>query len=189
MYCSRCGTRAEDSDVFCMKCGVRIKRPGVEQAAGGADASLPNELEREARRIEKMAGVETAPRSAEEWLKFGMRCFQMRLHDKAIEACLEAVRLKPEFSEAWGFLGNQYSAVGQLDEAVQALSEAVRLNPQDAFAWADLGDVHMRRGDPDRAVRALEEALHLELPRHVPAACRSLWEAAPRDAKRACSGK
>ena len=199
MYCAKCGTKAQEVDVFCTNCGFRLKltggqNPAANGSAGsaqrppGADVGLPDELEREVRRIEKICGVEVPPKSAEELLDFAGRCFKMGMHDKAIEACLEAVRLKPEFSDAWGFLGNQYVAVGLLDEAVRALSETVRLNPQDAIAWADLGDVYMQKRAPEQAVRALEEALRLKLPPHVAKVVRrDLWEAVLRDAKRACS--
>ena len=61
------------------------------------------------------------------------------MHDEAIKACDEAIRLDPKYALAWNNNGKALGNQGRLDEAIKAFDEAIRLDPNYAGAWNNKG--------------------------------------------------
>jgi tetratricopeptide (TPR) repeat protein len=59
------------------------------------------------------------------WMKIGDALIQMDEHEKALSACLEAMKLKPEWPDAYLKMGDHYLALGQLKDAVEWLKNGL----------------------------------------------------------------
>ena len=197
MYCTKCGTRAEEGDVYCGSCGnsLRPKCANVSLAAPTSqDDALADKLARErvASALVLMqqgdhrqaadnlaAALKDLPDDAEAWASLGVCHAALFESEKAIEAFQIAVQMNPNLSNAWGALGNQYFCSGRTDEAIHALEQAVELNHQNAQAWGDLGGAYAEKGDYNRAALALEEALRVDQDQSASgASIRAIWKTA-----------
>jgi len=89
--------------------------------------------------------------------------YEMGRHQEAVEACREALRLKPDDAMAWHKLGVSYGELGRWQEAVEAYREPVRLKPDFALAWGNLALAYFLSGNRSAALEAVKE-----LRRHDP---------------------
>jgi len=78
-------------------------------------------------------------------------------HPEAVEACREALRLKPDEFGLWYNLGISYLCLGRWQEAVEAYREAVRLKPDFTEAWVGLGAAYFSSGNRSAALEAVKE--------------------------------
>ena len=67
--------------------------------------------------------------SVDRYLKLSTIYFQEGKFNEAIEACRNALKLKPDLAEAYANMATAYHAMGKKDDAIAALREAFRLRP------------------------------------------------------------
>jgi tetratricopeptide (TPR) repeat protein len=93
-------------------------------------------------------------KTAEYWFNLGCFYYESGLYNEAIEACKQAIRIKPDAAEAQGMLGVAYNGLGRYVEAVEAYKQAIRIKPDLALAHYGLGISYIILG---RKSDALEE--------------------------------
>ena len=69
------------------------------------------------------------------------------LHDKAIYAFKQAVKIDPNYLEAYVALGISYGAVKSMIQGIKALNQAVVLEPQNPYVHFLLGILHLANYD------------------------------------------
>ena len=77
------------------------------------------------------------------------------LHQQAIEAYLQALRLKPQFAVLHNNLGMAYGALGRNADAIRAYQQAIRISPRYAEALSNLGVRYARLGQWEEAAGVL----------------------------------
>ncbi len=87
---------------------------------------------------------------------------QLKRYQDAINAFLEAIRLKPNDAQVYFNLGMNYLKVGSIPKALDAFKETVRVDPYDVDAFYQLGLVYAQQGCDQEAVEALQKANQLE---------------------------
>jgi tetratricopeptide (TPR) repeat protein len=78
---------------------------------------------------------------------------------RAVEACREAIRLRPDDAMAHNNLGNALHTSGDLLGAIAEYREVIRLRPDDSQAHYNLGSVLGDSGDRPRAIAEYREAI------------------------------
>jgi tetratricopeptide (TPR) repeat protein len=71
------------------------------------------------------------------WMKIGDALIQMDEHEKAINACLEAMKLKPDWPDAYLKMGDHYLALGQMKEAIVWLKNGLTKEAPDTLEIVD----------------------------------------------------
>jgi Tfp pilus assembly protein PilF len=86
---------------------------------------------------------------------------KMGRNDEAINACREAIRLRPDFKEAYNNLGLALKKKGDLEQAIGAYEEAVRIDGEYAEALSNLGMALIAQGRLAEAAGKLRKAADL----------------------------
>jgi tetratricopeptide (TPR) repeat protein len=100
--------------------------------------------------------------SSDAWTMAGYCYGRLNLHQEAIQACKEAIRLKPDFALPHASLGGSYFELGRYQEAIQEYKEAIRLKPDFAEVHYILGDAYSKLGRYQEAIQSYKEAIRLK---------------------------
>ena len=85
------------------------------------------------------------------------------MHDSAIDALKEALRIKPDFLEAMNNLGTAYKDKGLYDQALETFHKILELNPRVAIPHLNLAIVYLyQKKDNKKALYHLERAIEIE---------------------------
>jgi len=79
------------------------------------------------------------------------------MHDEAIKAFDEAIRLDPNHARAWINKGIAFGEQDKYNEAIKAFEEAIRLDPNYADAWHNKGIASGEQGKYDEAIKHLKK--------------------------------
>jgi tetratricopeptide (TPR) repeat protein len=90
--------------------------------------------------------------------------------DDAIEACRQAIKLKPDYADAYHNLGEALREKGNLEAAMEAWQQALKLTPEHILARNSLATAHARLGDAalidqgklQEAIEAYRQAIKLK---------------------------
>jgi protein O-mannosyl-transferase len=86
----------------------------------------------------KGKSVPAEKRSAEDFLNLSLVYYQQGSYGKCIEACLEALKLKPDYADAYSNMGASYNQLKQWDKAIEACNKALRIDPSHQLAKGNL---------------------------------------------------
>jgi tetratricopeptide (TPR) repeat protein len=111
---------------------------------------------------ELRAAIETSPRDASAWARFGMACEANGQVACAREAYEQAVALAPLEARWWYALAIVRSRLGEARQADAALTQTLDLAPSYAPAWSRRGLWLLDRGDPLAAKAAFQRAANLD---------------------------
>jgi protein O-mannosyl-transferase len=76
--------------------------------------------------------------TAEKYLDLSLSFYQKGEYKKCIEACENAVRLKPDFADAYSNMCASYNQLQQWDKAIEACNKALKIDPQHKLANGNL---------------------------------------------------
>jgi tetratricopeptide (TPR) repeat protein len=99
--------------------------------------------------------------AAEAAYKRGLEECGRKAYPRALEALVEAVRLRPDYAEAWRLLGHVYRDLGEYEEAADAYGVLVRLEPLEAEGWYHLGVAYRLQLKHDDGIAAFRESIRL----------------------------
>ena len=85
------------------------------------------------------AGIEDYRKIPEYWMNLGFYCGSAGLHQEAIDAYKQALRMRPDLAEAFYYLGLSYSALQKYSDAIDAFKQAIRIKPHYLEALYNLG--------------------------------------------------
>lgn len=74
----------------------------------------------------------------ESYLNLSLQFFNKGLYEKCIEACQEAIKLKPGYADAYSNMGAAYNNLKQWDKAIEACNRALKSDPQHKLANGNL---------------------------------------------------
>jgi len=82
-------------------------------------------------------------------------------YDRAIEALLEAQKMRPDLPEIQFELGKNYKFQGSYDEAVTALNKALEMKPEDEWILDELYDVYVKQDDTENAMAVVKQLVDI----------------------------
>jgi tetratricopeptide (TPR) repeat protein len=92
----------------------------------------------------------------------GMRLYEAREYQQALEAFREAVKAEPKYASAYNYLGLTYKKLGLYDEAAQAYVKAIQLQPQNFVFLYNLGVLMYVANSYDNAASAFQKAIRIK---------------------------
>jgi len=96
------------------------------------------------------------------WYKNGQIFIDNAEYDKAIEECLETLKIYPRHELAWYHLGLAYEENGDFEKAEDILKQVIEINSKNAAAWNKLADIYLIKSDYHNAIKAIKRVLHIE---------------------------
>ena len=87
----------------------------------------------------KDSNIEDYKKTAEYWFVLGYYYGEAGMYREEIEACKQAIRIKPDDAEAHYNFGVAYGNLGMYREALEAYKQAIRIKPDYAKAHYNLG--------------------------------------------------
>jgi tetratricopeptide (TPR) repeat protein len=103
--------------------------------------------------------VKPIPDGAEAFLNRGFVYEASERYIEAIDAYVQAVRMKPDFSDAYVNLGLVYYRLARYPEAIEAYQHALKLNPDSPSIWNKLGTTYVILGEYSMALDTFKKAL------------------------------
>lgn len=76
--------------------------------------------------------------TAEDYLNLSLTYYQQGLYEKCIEACKNAIKLKPDYADAYSNMGASYNQLKEWDKAIDACNKALKINPKHKLANGNL---------------------------------------------------
>lgn len=101
------------------------------------------------------ADVESYKKQAELYLSQGN-------FPRAIEACQEALKIRPDFALIYMTLGNILQAQGKINAAIRAYNHTLKLHPEYAEVYANIGSMYFKLNQLDQAILYYEKALQIK---------------------------
>lgn len=74
----------------------------------------------------------------ENYLDLSLQYYQRGLYDKCIEACNEALKIKPDYAEAYNNICSAYNAMQKWEEGARACEMAIKIKPDYSLAKNNL---------------------------------------------------
>ncbi len=130
------------------------------------------------------------PQTALEFVTRGGDWLHVKLYDKAIADCTQAIDLGCHDPRAHIFRGLAWSEKKEYDKAIADYNEAIQLDPKSAFAYSARASVWISKHEYGRADTDLDQALRLDPENPVECNGRAwIWSTCPdakyRDGKKA----
>lgn len=76
--------------------------------------------------------------TAENYLNLSLTYYQQGMYEKSIDACKNAIKLKPDFADAYSNMCAAYNQLKQWDKAIEACNKALVINPSHKLANGNL---------------------------------------------------
>lgn len=76
--------------------------------------------------------------TAENYLNLSLTYYNQGLFEKCVEACKNAVRLKPDYADAYSNMCAAYNQLKMYDKAIEACNNALKINPEHKLANGNL---------------------------------------------------
>lgn len=81
----------------------------------------------------------------QKWLNLSLSFYRAGNYEKCVEACNEALKLKPDYAEAFNNICSAYNMLGRYDEAETACKKALQINPEFELAKGNLKAINDRK--------------------------------------------
>jgi len=82
--------------------------------------------------------AENRQKSAEEYLGISLAFYNMGEYEKCIEACKNALKIKPDYADAYSNMGASYNKLKQWEQGAEASRKALEIDPNHKFAKGNL---------------------------------------------------
>ena len=90
----------------------------------------------------------------------GLYYYEKKEFERAIQAYLNAIKLKPDNFKAYYNLGLVYAELGEYGNEIQAYIKALELNPDFIEADYNLGNSYLKLGENDKAIQTFQKVLN-----------------------------
>lgn len=93
-------------------------------------------------------------------LLFIALCFtDARIHEEAVKAYSELLKIDPDNAQAHSNLGLVLAAMGNFDAALEHYGRSIEIEPENYFAYVNQANLYFRRGDYEQAIADAKQAL------------------------------
>ncbi len=133
-----------------------LDRKREERAAAANEAASEETM----KKLEALGYL--TPDNADAQNNLGQRYQQRGEYQKAIEAYLEAIRMRPNFYGAYNNLAVCYGNLKMYPEAEEALRKCIALKPDDFYAMNNLAVMYIETNRIDEGLRFAEAAVKVE---------------------------
>ncbi len=82
--------------------------------------------------------TETKKLTAEDYINLSLNYYNKKDFLKCIDACNEALKIKPDMVEAYNNIGASYNQLGQWEKGIEACTKALQINPNLPLAKGNL---------------------------------------------------
>jgi tetratricopeptide (TPR) repeat protein len=107
--------------------GLRLSPSHIRLQGLRADIAAGNEPDRRINDLQKALGKSP---SAEGYLELSLALYRAGRFEECIQACEQAIVLKPDFALAYNNLCSAYNSLGEWDRAIAACNRALEIAPQ-----------------------------------------------------------
>jgi len=76
--------------------------------------------------------------TAQDYLNLSLVYYNQQNYDKCVDACLQALRIKPDYADAYSNMCAAYNQLRQWDKAIDACNKALKINPAHKLANGNL---------------------------------------------------
>jgi tetratricopeptide (TPR) repeat protein len=76
--------------------------------------------------------------TAADYLNLSMDYYNQQQYNKCIEACLNAIKLKPDYADAYNNMGAAYNQLQQWERSIEACTKALQIDPHHQLAAGNL---------------------------------------------------
>lgn len=76
--------------------------------------------------------------TAADYLNLSLTYYNQQNYDKCIEACKQAIKLKPDYADAYSNMGAAYNQLKQWDKGIEACNKALKISPNHRLANGNL---------------------------------------------------
>lgn len=76
--------------------------------------------------------------TADNYLNLSLTYYNQGLYEKCVEACKNAIKLKPDYADAYSNMCAAYNQLKQYDKAIEACNNSLKINPQHKLAAGNL---------------------------------------------------
>lgn len=127
-----------------------VKRAAEEKTAAIAGIQLPK------------PGKTDKERLSQEMYKKGIKAYDDKNFDEAIDYFSTAILLNPDNADAYYYRGLSHYEKGDFDPAIDNFNEMKRSNPKDIWAYIFLGLTRIEKGDLNDAIADYNKAISLD---------------------------
>ena len=85
-----------------------------------------------------MALVNKKNLTAADYLNLSLTFYNEKKYEKCIEACKNAIKLKPDYADAYSNIGASYNMLKQWDKGIEACKKALEIDPTHKLAMGNL---------------------------------------------------
>lgn len=96
------------------------------------------------------------------WYKNGQKFIDRAEYEKAIEECLETLKIYSKHETAWYHLGLAYEKNGDFDKAENTFNRVIEINSINAAAWSKIADIFIVKSNYEKAIDAIRHVLSIE---------------------------
>jgi tetratricopeptide (TPR) repeat protein len=100
-------------------------------------------------------------RDAEACHRLGISYMKAHRYLEAIEACKQAIQIRPDYGEAYCNLGCAYFALARYEEAVSAFKGAIQIGPHDVELYRNLAWAYRMLGRHGEEIEAYKKAIEI----------------------------
>jgi tetratricopeptide (TPR) repeat protein len=118
-------------------------------------------------REETLAGLKSAPKSAEGYELLGISSMQRKDYDQALEAFQHALKLNPRSAVTHNNIANCYAQQQKMELAEKEYRTSLEIEPGDSGANYNLGVILLARNQPEAAIGYLRKVTAPDLPTAV----------------------
>ena len=97
-----------------------------------------------------------------EHINQGIRYYDQREYDLAIESYQKSIAIDPEYASVYGWLGLTYSKQEKYDLAVRFSQKAISIDPEEAIYHYNLACVYSIQGKRQICIESLWKAISLD---------------------------
>ncbi len=146
-FCSKCGTKNEDGNKFCVSCGSRFSGNTAKQPDKPKIKPKIKPKPKPKSKIERPPEYRRSKEPLEHYL-WGEQFLKLKDYDNAKDEFKLAIKFKENYPEAYYKLGYSYLKLQYYIEAEKTLEKAIELNPKNSDALYYMGLLHKLNGDP-----------------------------------------
>ncbi|CAC9454413.1 TPR domain protein, putative component of TonB system [uncultured Gammaproteobacteria bacterium] len=102
------------------------------------------------------------PKTAIDYFLLALNYHELGEYQEAIDACKEAIKIKPDYHEAYYNKGTVYIKLKEYQKAIVAFKKAIKIKPDFYEACTNMGGAYSKLKKYRKAIKAYEKAIKIK---------------------------